>query len=100
MTDKEMEIEHLQDLNGGNVIGYYARGHQDPAAFVSAVLDWSYPQAFKPEDVRHTYYRCVPVKADACDYRLDEVQKGRGAFAVTVIDKLPRAEAVASLEGK
>lgn len=84
-----MEISPIIDLGNGDALGYYAKGHQDPALFLEDLTDSYGPHEFKPSEVRHAYFRAVPIKSSEANFRLDQVSKGRGAFPVTSVDERP-----------
>lgn len=93
----------------GRQMGWWARGHHDPAAFLAAIkhetyLDdpsWCYGLAEAPvlraEDVSHQHWRIVPhwVDGEVEGSRFVPCGPGRGAFPVTSIEfrRTPTPEA-------
>lgn len=86
-----LRVEIIHEIDHGTVLGWYAKGHHDPDAFLDAVehyegerRDW--PP--RPKNyVRHTRWRNVPLMPTHgyCGHRFVE-GTGRGAYRVTVFD--------------
>lgn len=92
-TKPACSAEELTDLETGESLGYYARGHYTGEELLTAVR-WGFDDeiSFDPAKARQTYYRQIPIApgqeydyAGAGDFRLVEGKPGRGAFPVTVI---------------
>ena len=87
------QVERLIDLDTDNTMGYWVRGHVDLELFLDAV-EWGYEIGAEGErpirDVRHRWWRSVPVPADwdcvATRQFVEASGPGRGAFAVTVVE--------------
>lgn len=85
-----MEIKELHEYEGG-FLGYYAKGHHDPAEFLNEVADYicefgahATPEPLSEAHVRHEYWRNVPLDDG---YTLQRAKgPGRGAYPVTVIE--------------
>lgn len=81
-----IDVSPITDTNNGDGMGYYAKGHHDPSAFLDAVTQqWDEDRENLVEKVRHIYYRNIPLKNMDADFLLQETEKGPGAYAVTVI---------------
>jgi hypothetical protein len=83
-----INIHHLHEYeSGGKPMGYYAKGHHEPAAFLDAVKEWSYPLPPPEGDVHHELWRVMPsgVKGEPGWFHTVR-EKKRGAFEVTVIE--------------
>lgn len=91
-----IEVQELFEFEGGP-IGWWARGHHNPAAFLVEV-EWArceirvgFDPVLRPEGVRHVYWRVVPTPSP---YRegawvglfVDARGPGPGAFPVTVVE--------------
>lgn len=96
-----IEIEPLSEIDGGPLLGFYAKGHHDLDAFLQAILEYAveegregdlpmmmsesgqYP-ALKPEQVMTTWWRWVPWMGERGLYAQYEAEPhSRGAFKVT-----------------
>lgn len=83
--------------DGGDLMGFYAKGHHDRHDFAEAcnhytgadpVYDVRHVRA---DTVHHAWWRCVPIAGASGYYRFDAAEpKTRGAFAVTLWDGLQR----------
>lgn len=88
------DIEVLRELDGGAILGFYARGHHDNLTFVvalSAYMDETgYDQRFEchASDIRREYWRNVPAPYydDGAHIITTAQSAGRGAYAVTVVE--------------
>lgn len=82
-----LEVQPLHDLDNGELVSYYSKGHHDPAAFVEAVYR-DYGDEYPVETVEHAERRweivCGPDGWCRC---LNTPHRGRrGVFPVTIID--------------
>lgn len=90
-----IEIEDLREAgeDGGDLMGYHARGHHDRFAFAEAcnkrngdISHWD-RRHVREGDVRHAWWRTVPIKGSDGLYAFHDAEpKSRGAYAVTVWD--------------
>jgi hypothetical protein len=81
-----IDVQCISDIHNGDPMGYYAKGHHDPAAFLEAVVEQcSEERENLAEPVRHVYYRNVPLKNMDADFLLQETEKGPGAYPVTTV---------------
>ncbi|WP_331373815.1 hypothetical protein [Sinorhizobium chiapasense] len=86
-----IEIEESRELDSGDVMGFFARGHHDRHKFAEACNEYTGADAYydrrhvKPDDCRHEWWRTVPVSGEpgVVSYHAAE-PRSRGAFAVTV----------------
>jgi hypothetical protein len=85
-----MDIQELEEYEGG-FMGYYAKGHHDADEFLEEVADYirefgspEMPEPMKAENVRHEYWRNMPVDGGVVFNRAKG--PGRGAYRVTVIE--------------
>ncbi len=81
-----LEIKELREFEGGH-LGWFSKGHQDPIAFLFAVVEnWDDRLEVHSSQVRHEYWRCVPVAGEhfTCTHRAKPGT--RGAFPVTVVE--------------
>jgi len=68
-------------------MAYWVRGHVDKAEFAREVNLEYRVDCYTADDVEHTYYHNVPIGRNwPKDYTIYESERGRGAYAVTVID--------------
>lgn len=99
--DAAIEIEELREAgeDGGDLMGYYTRGHVDRWNFAEcankysgARSDWD-RRHVDARDVQHIWWRTVPMAGQpGCRQFLVAQPKARGAFAVTVWDRLYMAD--------
>lgn len=111
MSRQAMEVEPLTEVfddgEVGNQMGYFAKGHHDPGAFVAA-CDWygaentdeeflRYHEPMTAAHVRHVYWRAVPIRyqGEAHGFRWVDSGPGRGAVPYTTLEfvRRPRGEA-------
>lgn len=82
----------LVDLDSGQSLGYWAKGHHTGEDLLHAAKRFSGDEiAFDPAKVRQTYFRQVPIAeaaewSDYAKFQLIESKPGRGAFPVTVYE--------------
>lgn len=95
-----IEIESLREVDGGPLMGFYARGHHDLATFLRALLEYAVEEGYEDRlpfakrgsgfyprlrlwDARLLWWRTVPW----CGGEGTELQEAqphsRGAFKVT-----------------
>lgn len=80
-----IDIRILREFEGGP-IGYYARGHHDPAAFVAAVAEFD-DAGYDAACVRLEYWRNLPAPDGSGGSIYVKARKpGRGAYPVTVVE--------------
>lgn len=79
----------IREIDGGDCLGWYAKGHHDPEVFVSAVDDeWGNRDGWPPNPlpyVRHLRWRNVPTNGEACTYMFVE-GTGPGSYPVTALE--------------
>lgn len=91
-----MDVKELFEFEGGPM-GWWAKGHHEPAAFLAAVelarceIGVGFDPVLLTENVRHTYWRVVPTISPHRDNAwvglfIDARGPGPGAFAVTVVE--------------
>lgn len=86
-----ISIEESRELESGNVMGYFARGHYEHHKFADACNCYTDADAYydrryvRSDDSRHEWWRTVPVSGEpgVISYHSAEPHS-RGAFAVTV----------------
>ena len=89
-----MQIEELREAgsDGGGFMGWFARGHYSTLLFAQEIFDeygvdsddrrW-----FRPEEVQHEWWRCIPICGDEGYSTYFQTEGGvQGAFEVTVMD--------------
>lgn len=86
-------IEELRELDGGVLLGYYAKGHHDDLAFIAALaehLEANSRERFecKSTDIYRAYWRNVPAPYyDDGAWQITAAKgPGPGAYAVTVVE--------------
>lgn len=104
-TEIAIPIEDLREAgaDGGDLMGYYARGHHDFHAFADAanrhsgadcVFDRRYVRA---EHCRHGWWRTTPISGEPGNYRFVPAEpRGRGAWAVTYCESVAASMAAAT----
>jgi hypothetical protein len=82
-------IECLHDVDNGDLVSYYSKGHHDPAAFIESVREDGGDE-YPIDQVKHEYRRweivCGP---DDWARSLNPPRPGttrRGVFPVTIIE--------------
>jgi hypothetical protein len=88
------EAEQLIDLETGETLGYWSRGHHTGEELLRAAQWYSGDEiSFDPTKVRQTYYRQIPIMpgeeydhGGVGSFRLMESKQGKGAFPVTVYE--------------
>ena len=83
--DLAILIEELREYEGGR-IGWYARGHHDPATFLDAAIELELIDAGDVARVRHEYWRNTPAPGGNGTLFHRARGPGRGAYPVTVIE--------------
>lgn len=86
-----ISIEESRELDTGDVMGFFARGHHDRHQFAEACNEYTGADPYydrrhvKADDCRHEWWRTVPVSGEpgVVSYHHAEPHS-RGAFAVTV----------------
>lgn len=86
-----ISIEESRELDSGDVMGFFARGHYDRYKFAEACNEYTGADPYydrrhvKGDDCRHEWWRTVPVSGEpgVVSYHV-AVPRSRGAFAVTV----------------
>lgn len=95
----QIEVEELREAgeDGGDLMGYFCRGHASPYAFAEAANRRSGAESpydsrhVRPEDVRHVYWRTVPIAGEPGCSRFQDAEPGsRGAWKATVADVVIR----------
>lgn len=87
-----INVEELRELGGGPLMGYYAKGHHDAAAFIESVNHWldRHDKQIAGERyvVKHVYWRNVPATEYGEGFTLfvEAPGPGRGAYPVTVVE--------------
>lgn len=91
-TARWIEILEIREAGpgGGDLMGYYARGHYDHHSFAEAANHYSGADPVfdvrhvRPETVRQGWWRTVPDSSDPGSYVFHPAEPGsRGAFKVT-----------------
>lgn len=93
----DIVIEELREAgsDGGGFMGYYCRGHVDPAAFAWAAnyhgdhqSGGGYdPRYVETKDVHHVWWRTVPIAGDDGNMQyIPASGPGKGAWSATVWD--------------
>lgn len=86
-----ISIEESRELDSGDVMGFFARGHYERHKFAEACNEYTGADPYydrrhvKADDCRHEWWRTVPVSGEpgVVSYHIAE-PRSRGAFAVTV----------------
>ncbi|RVO30330.1 hypothetical protein [Sinorhizobium meliloti] len=86
-----ISVEESRELDSGDVMGFFARGHYDRYKFAEACNEYTgadpyYDRRYvRGDDCRHEWWRTVPVSGEpgVVSYHIAE-PRSRGAFAVTV----------------
>ena len=80
-------VQAVDEFEGYGLMGYYIKGHVDPAEFVAAVR-YDYGKDYDATKVRQTYARNVPVGRDRPGEMVVyfDKQPGRGAYPVTWLE--------------
>ena len=82
----KLEVIILYELSGGEVWGYYSKGHVDKQKFVEEIEFQHDDNEVSVDDVKHCYARWTPAHGDAvCHMRFNECKPGRGAFKATFV---------------
>lgn len=98
-----IDIQPLWELEGGPIMGFYAKGHHEAAAFLRALLDYVTQYGYddelpmvgdepdlQPEQVSLTWWRWVPWVEDGSYEGMTQRQAepgSRGSFKVTWWEK-------------
>lgn len=100
MPQKVIEIVEIREAgpDGGDLMGYYARGHVDrylfaqaANAFSGADTEWD-RRHVRSAKVRHEWWRTVPMAGDpGFSQFLSAEPHSRGAYPVTVCDEVAQA---------
>lgn len=84
--------------DGGDLMGFYAKGHHEVWRFAEACnlhnnVDSFYDRRHvRPKDVRHVWWRNTPIAGQPGFWMFNTAEPGsRGAYAVTVWDGLETA---------
>lgn len=84
-------IEESRELDSGDVMGFFARGHYDLYKFAEACNEYTGADAYydrryvRPTDCRQEWWRTVPVSGEPGIISYHNAEpRSRGAFAVTV----------------
>lgn len=86
-----IELQVIMDVEDGPSLGYYAKGHHDPAEFFAA-CEREYDHDAEEAGisyVRHVWWRNVPIRDhySPCSYRFVPAGPGeRGAYRATILD--------------
>lgn len=89
----EIEIEELREAgeDGGDLMGYYCRGHVDAHAFAQAAnhysgaLDSYDIRHARADNVRHVWWRTVPIAGEPGQSAYHQAEpKSSGAWPATV----------------
>lgn len=86
-----ISIEESRELDSGDVMGFFARGHYERHKFAKACNEYTGADPYydrrhvKADDCRQEWWRTVPVSGEpgVVSYHIAE-PRSRGAFAVTV----------------
>ena len=96
-----MDILDLREAgeDGGDLMGFYAKGHHDCHAFAeaankhNAAESWYDRRHVRADDCRHSWWRTVPMAGQAgCTMFVTAEPNSRGSYAVTVWDGLAKIE--------
>ena len=84
-------VQAAHEYEGGSDASWYwTRGHVDKQAFIDEIKHYYQGLSDEPypvEEVKHTYFRNVPVGEDSPGEMVMYVARaGRGAYPVTMID--------------
>ncbi len=97
MAEKHIEIEELREAgsDGGELMGYFCRGHVPLYEFADAANHYSgadprYDDRYVDyEKASHRWWRCVPISGDPGMTMFDPAKPGEhGAFSVTVCESV------------
>ena len=82
-------VESVWEVGGGDFFGWYAKGHHDPSAFLSAVaenIDYSLSdEEYQSTQVVHERWRTLPHKYGSLFQRVKPGASTRGSFLVTYV---------------
>ena len=91
----EIEILEITEAgeDGGDLMGWYAKGHHNKKHFTENVKKYSGFNSYsdfktcKENFVKHIWWRCVPMRwQDGCTMFVDAKEGDRGAFPATVFE--------------
>lgn len=92
-------IEEYRELDSGDVMGFFARGHYEHHKFAEACNEYTGADPYydrrhvRSEDCRHEWWRTVPVSGEPGVTAYHQAEPhSRGAFAVTVTTVVEDAE--------
>lgn len=100
MAQKVIEIDEIREAgpDGGDLMGYFARGHVDRYQFAQAANAFSGADSewdrrhVRAAKVRHEWWRTVPIAGEpGFTQFLSAEPHSRGAYPVTVCDELAQA---------
>lgn len=80
-----VEVNQIIDLDSGNILGYYCKGHVSVDEFV-AIVDEEYTESITEEQVRQCYQRNIPYLGQKGLMTFKECAPGKGAYAVTKVE--------------
>lgn len=102
---RPIEVEDLREAgeDGGDLMGFYARGHHDAYAFAEACnkrneagSTWDRRHVY-PRQVRHVWWRTVPMAGQAgCSFFATAEPNSRGSYPATVWDDLANGQTEAT----
>ena len=88
-----IEIQPLYELDGGPIMGFYARGHHETAVFTKAMVRFARREGYpcilgglEANDVIRTWWRMVPWHGGEEMEQQKAEPHSRGAFKVTCWD--------------
>ena len=91
MKEYVLKVQELWDPYGGDLLGYYTKGHHDAAAFIEIANSRDRAEGGDGDwaecDVAHRWWRTVQAPAGTeVDYLFQAVSgPGRGVYPVTVV---------------
>lgn len=80
----DIDIEMSFDLDTGDVLAFYTRGHIEPAAFFAEAIDFT-SEPISLSYVRHAWWRNVPNRGGGVRF-VEAAKRGPGTYPVTVMD--------------
>ena len=88
-----IEIQPLLEIEGGPLLGFYAKGHHETAPFTKAMIRFARREGYpcvlgglKAKDVVRIWWRWVPFRDDGYFLGMGQYEAkphSRGAFKVT-----------------
>lgn len=84
----KLEVEQIFDIDGGQLLGYYSKGHHEDEPFREAVAEWD--EDWAEEVIHRDWMRTVPLNNGLfCTMQFFKaIPKSRGAFPVTYVGEM------------